>query len=125
MVSCTDLSEEILDFFKDNGIVSISYSPLARTKVFEEEVIKELSNKYGKKPAQIVLKWGLQKGLVVVPKASSRAHLKQNLDVFDFSLDEKDLEKIGNISGNFHSIGFEDLARATKFSIKEMFRDNF
>ncbi len=112
--------EGVLNFCKNNDITPISYSPLARTKVFDDETIAKLSDKYDKTPAQITLRWELQKGVVVVPKSRSKAHLEENLNIFDWELEGDDVKKIDNIRKTSHSIGFYDVARATKFSIKEL-----
>ena len=75
-----------------------AYSPLARGRVLEEDVISELAEKYNKTNAQIVLNWLLQKGdLVVIPKSSSVKRLEQNFDVFDFELDSDDVNKIDQL----------------------------
>jgi diketogulonate reductase-like aldo/keto reductase len=89
--------KELWDFCKDNNIQITAYSPLDRTKVFDEPTIIELTKKYDKTPAQICLRWEIEKGLVVIPKSSSETHLKQNMEIFDWELDGEDIEKMDSI----------------------------
>lgn len=88
--------KELLEFCKKNKIIITAYSPLARGKITENEIIKEIAEKYDKTPSQISLKWLLQKEMVVIPKASSEEHLKQNLEL-DLKLNKEDVNKIDNI----------------------------
>jgi diketogulonate reductase-like aldo/keto reductase len=89
--------KELLFFCEKHNIKIIAYSPLARTEVFSDKTIKTIANKYNKTPAQISLRWLLQKGIVVIPKASSKKHLKENLNVFDFEVSNEDMRKIDSI----------------------------
>ena len=89
--------KKILDYCDDKGVLIISYSPLARRDILGNSVLKEISKKYNKSPAQVSLRWLLDKGTAVIPKASSEGHLKENIDVFDFKLDKDDAEKIDGL----------------------------
>ncbi|MDI6826070.1 MAG: aldo/keto reductase [Candidatus Aenigmarchaeota archaeon] len=89
--------KELLEFCKKHDIVFVAYSPLARGKILDDKTIKELADKYGKSPAQISLRWILQKGAITIPKASSEEHLKENMDVFDWKLSKRDVSKIDSI----------------------------
>jgi len=71
-----------------------SYSPLARGKRFDDPKLLEIAAKHGCSPAQIMLRWGLQKGHVVIPKASDRAHILENAAVFHLELDGKDMRSL-------------------------------
>ncbi|MEB7446799.1 aldo/keto reductase [Arthrobacter koreensis] len=74
------------------GVVTESWSPLGRDGgLLEDTVVTALAAKYGKTPGQIVLRWHVQQGLVPIPKASSPAHLAENLAVFDFALEETEI----------------------------------
>lgn len=89
--------ENMLDFAEENDVVITASACLARSAVFEDELIQELAEKYGKTPAQIVLKWEIEKGVVAIPKTTSEKHMKQNFQLFDWDLDPVDIEKIDNI----------------------------
>jgi diketogulonate reductase-like aldo/keto reductase len=71
-----------------------SYSPLARGKRFDDPKLLEIAAKHGCSPAQIMLRWGLQKGHVVIPKASDRSHILENAAVFHLELDAKDMRSM-------------------------------
>jgi len=68
--------------------------------VLTEEIIKELANKYGKSPAQIILRWHNQKGVIVIPGSKNPEHIKDNLNIFDFKLSDEDMKKIDELDKN-------------------------
>lgn len=68
--------------------------------VLTEEVIKDLANKYGKSPAQIILRWHNQKGVIVIPGSKNPEHIKDNLNIFDFEISEEDMKKIDELDKN-------------------------
>lgn len=89
--------EELPEFCRKEGIVVTAYSPLARGKVFDDSDIIKIAEKYDKSAAQISLKWLVQKGNVVIPKASSEKHLRENMQIFDWELSDEDLGMIDNV----------------------------
>lgn len=89
--------KDLLKLCQENEVVVEASAPLARTEVFKDQTILELADKYDKSPAQIVLKWELQKGIVPLPKSKSEGHIKENLDLFDWELRAEDIAKIDNI----------------------------
>lgn len=90
--------KELLAFCEQNNVVLEASAPLARTEVLTDETIVEIADEYNKSSAQIVLKWGLQKGVVPLPKSKSRAHIGENLEIFDWELSSEAITKIDNIS---------------------------
>jgi 2,5-diketo-D-gluconate reductase A len=81
------------------GIVTESWSPLANGgELLRRPVLAEIGARHGRTPAQVVLRWHVQQGLVTFPKASSRDRLIENLDVFDFALTDEDLAGIGTLA---------------------------
>ncbi|KAK9313834.1 NADP-dependent oxidoreductase domain-containing protein [Lipomyces starkeyi] len=87
--------KDIVSFCHGNDIVVEAYSPLTRGKRFKEPVIRELCKKYGDKtPAQILIRWSLQQGLVPIPKSNNPERIKANLDVFGFSISDEDMAKL-------------------------------
>lgn len=68
--------------------------------VLTEDIIKELANKYGKSPAQIILRWHNQKGVIVIPGSKNPKHIKDNLNIFDFELSDDDMKKIDELDKN-------------------------
>ncbi len=81
------------------GIVTESWSPLANGGDFlHGPVLAAIAGRHGRTPAQVVLRWHVQQGLVTFPKASSRSRLAENLDVFDFALTDDDLADIAGLA---------------------------
>lgn len=82
------------DYLDGHDIQIESYSPLGSGAVLEDETIGAIAEKHGKSIAQVIIRWHLQQGLVVIPKTTHRARMEENIDVFDFALDAEDEEKI-------------------------------
>jgi diketogulonate reductase-like aldo/keto reductase len=89
-------------FHARHGIATEAWSPLGQGKgLLADPTIAELAAKHGKTPAQVVLRWHLQLGNVVIPKSVTPSRIKENLDVFDFELDDADLAAVAGLdSGN-------------------------
>ena len=68
--------------------------------VLTEDIIKELAIKYSKSPAQIILRWHNQKGVIVIPGSKNPEHIKDNLNIFDFEISEEDMKKIDELDKN-------------------------
>lgn len=92
-------NEKTLEFLKENNILHQSWSPIARgrSELLEENVIKKLSEKYGKTKAQIVLRWHIERGSMPIPKSTNPKRIKENIEIFDFSLDDEDMKAIKSI----------------------------
>ena len=65
-----------------------------RSQMFTNPVLAEIGAKYGKTVAQVILRWHLQRGVVVIPKSTHRERMQENLEVFDFTLSSEDMERI-------------------------------
>jgi diketogulonate reductase-like aldo/keto reductase len=89
--------KELLAFCQDHGIVLTAYSPLARGLVFQDETVRGVASKHGRTQGQISLRWCYEKGCVVIPKATSETHIRENLAIFDFELDEEDRWKLDRL----------------------------
>lgn len=83
---------DIVAWCKQRDIVLEAYSPLIRATRMEEKIIVELAGKHGKTPGQVLLRWGLQQGFVILPKSVNPKRIEENRDVFGWELDEGDLE---------------------------------
>ena len=95
----TDQSE-LQQYCAANGLALTAYSPLARGDVLSEETLERIGRQYDKSAAQVALRWLIQQeGVVAIPKASSKSHLEQNLDVFDFSLTDAEMAQIDDCRG--------------------------
>lgn len=98
--------KELLDFCTNNGLVLTAYSPLGKGNLVQDTIIKELAVKYNRTPAQICLRWGLQKGVVIIPKSGSEVHLQENLEIFDWEISGSDMKRIDSLHQNKRYVRF-------------------
>ncbi len=92
----------LVDFCKKRNIQFESWSPLGATKnnLLQNEVILSIAQKYEKTPAQIILRWNIEKDIVTIPKSANKERQKQNIDIFDFALSKEDVLKIDALDKN-------------------------
>lgn len=81
----------------ERGIATESWSPLGQGQQLEDPTIGEVARKHGKTPAQVIIRWHIDNGLVVIPKSVTPSRIQSNVDVFDFRLDEDDMAKIATL----------------------------
>jgi methylglyoxal/glyoxal reductase len=94
----------LVDFCRAQGIQVESYSPLSRGTKLSDPTVGVLAARYAKTPAQVLIRWALQKGLVVIPKSVHRERIIENANVFDFSLSPQDIAILDGLNENFHTI---------------------
>ena len=83
----------------------IAWSPIMRGKLFTNELMLNLSEKYQKSVAQVILRWHIQRGVIPIPKSSNKTRIKENLNVFDFEISNEDMKSIYMLNeGNNASI---------------------
>ncbi len=82
---------------KENICVE-SYGPFAKGNVFTDDLLKELASRYNKSVANIVTRWGLQKGIIMIPKSVTLERIESNFDVFSFSLTDEEICQIDNLN---------------------------
>ena len=85
---------ELLKYCADHDIIVEAYSPLAHAKDMDNQLVKELAATYKKSYAQIMLRWCLQLGLVVLPKSVTPARIIENLDILNFEISDADMQKL-------------------------------
>ncbi len=90
--------EGLLNYCRKNKIRLTAYSPLGRGEILDDTTLKEIGKSHGKTAAQVSLRWLIQKGITVIPKASSHAHRLQNYQITDFRLAESEMKRIDQIS---------------------------
>ncbi|EON74662.1 aldo/keto reductase [Lysinibacillus sphaericus] len=90
--------EEVRAYCKEHAIQVEAWSPLMNGALLEEELIQELAAKYSRTPAQIVLRYDVQHGVVTIPKTMTPARMTENLDVFNFSLTDEEMAKLDAIN---------------------------
>ena len=81
------------------GVQPQAWAPFAEglKGMFNEPVLKGIAEKYGKTPAQIILRWNVQQGVIVIPKSVHKERMRENLNIWDFELDDADMEQIAGL----------------------------
>ncbi|MCC3865638.1 aldo/keto reductase [Terrisporobacter petrolearius] len=92
--------KELLKVCKRHNIVVQAWSPIMRGQLSSNTIIKQLSQKYNKSEAQIILRWHLQNNVIAIPKTSKINRIKENIDIFDFNIEKEDMDKIDSINKN-------------------------
>jgi 2,5-diketo-D-gluconate reductase A len=87
-------NEQVRAYDRAHGIATEAWSPIAQGKVLDDEVIVSVAKSLGKTPAQVVLRWHIQRGDIVFPKSVSPERVKSNFEIFDFSLTDADMDAI-------------------------------
>jgi 2,5-diketo-D-gluconate reductase A len=87
-------NEAVRGYGQEHGIVTEAWSPIAQGGVLKDPTITQIAEKVGKTPAQVVLRWHIQRGDIVFPKSVNPSRMKENFDLFDFELDAKGVEDI-------------------------------
>ena len=91
------IQQDLIKFCKENEIQYEGWSPLMRGRILQNETLKDLASHYRKTIAQIILRWHLQKGVVVIPKSVHKNRIQENADVFDFELNTEDMRVIDSL----------------------------
>ncbi len=98
---------ELLDYCRIHDVLVTAYSPLAHGGVLDDPVLRTIGERYGKTPAQVAIRWLIQQpNVLTVPKATSREHLADNIDVFDFELTDEEMDRIRQPSKSRALSGF-------------------
>lgn len=94
---------ELIEYCKAFGIQVQAYAPLARGAYFDNDVMCVLGTKYARTPAQIGLRWAVQKGISVIPKSSNPERIRSNGNIFDFNIEDEDMAIIDTLNENLHT----------------------
>lgn len=88
--------DNALALMKEYGIIPEAWGPFAegRNNIFSHPVLSGIGEKYGKSAAQVALRWNIQRGIAVIPKSTHKERMEQNIDIWDFSLSNEDMESI-------------------------------
>ena len=81
----------------EHGIATEAWSPIAQGQVLGDPVVKQIAEVSGRTPAQVVLRWHIQRGDIVFPKSVTPQRIKENLELFDFSLDDADMNAVSSL----------------------------
>ncbi|WP_236973987.1 aldo/keto reductase [Membranihabitans maritimus] len=88
---------DLTEFCKKHGILIESWSPLARGKVFGNDTLQKIAHNHSKSVAQVCLRWILQHDVIVIPKSTTPERINENIDIFDFTLSDKEMDQIDNL----------------------------
>lgn len=91
---------ELHEYMKANGILHEAWGPLGQGKsdLLNNPILKDIGQKYFKTPAQVILRWHLERGEVIIPKSVHADRIKENSELFDFSLTEQDMKEIAKLN---------------------------
>ncbi len=95
---------ELREFLKENSIQVEAWAPLMQGQLFENETLLQIAKKHNKSIAQVVLRWHLQNGVVIIPKSIKEHRIQENANIFDFELTEEDMNQINSLNQN-HRVG--------------------
>jgi 2,5-diketo-D-gluconate reductase A len=90
-------NEEVRAYDKAHNIVTQAWSPIAQGKVLDDPTIVDIAQEVGRTPAQVVLRWHVQRGDIVFPKSTTPKRIEENLHIFDFELDDVAMDRITNL----------------------------
>lgn len=108
-------------FCQDNHIQLEAWSPLGNGQLQNSPVINKIAKEHGKSPAQVIIRWELQQGFIVIPKSIHEERMRENRDVYDFELDADEMEAIAMLDEEKHSIWYDKY----KWSGNPNGRDNY
>jgi 2,5-diketo-D-gluconate reductase A len=94
------VQDDLRAFDAEHEIVTEAWAPIAQGGVLDDPVIKEIAGQVGKTPAQVTLRWHIQRGDVVFPKSVTRSRVEENFAIFDFELDESTMAAISGLDRN-------------------------
>lgn len=102
--------KELIEYCQANGIQVQAYAPLARGAYLDNDILCVLGTKYAHTPAQVGLRWAVQKGISVIPKSVHPNRIASNARIFDFEIEQEDMDLLDTLNENFHSASIpEDL----------------
>ncbi|XP_019881558.1 1,5-anhydro-D-fructose reductase [Aethina tumida] len=115
--------DELVDFCKNNNIVVTAYSPIGApgfkkfadavglkvktVNLLEDPVVEKIAKKHNKSPAQVLLRQHIQRGLVAIPKSTTPKRIRENIDIFDFTLDDEDMAELKKLNKNARRVDFK------------------
>jgi 2,5-diketo-D-gluconate reductase A len=91
-------NREVAAYGEEHGIATEAWSPLAQGEVLDDQTIGEIAEKVGRTPAQVVLRWHIQRGYIVFPKSVTPERIRENFALFDFELNDGDVERINALN---------------------------
>lgn len=96
---------QLLEFCNNHSIVLQAYSPLTRGKRLDDETLIAVGKEYNKSAAQVMIRWAMQRGVVPLPKANTKAHIEENLSIYDFELNPLHMQQINELNEGYSALG--------------------
>jgi 2,5-diketo-D-gluconate reductase A len=90
-------NEDVRDYGEAHGIATEAWAPIGQGKVLDDEVIGAIAGEVGRTPAQVTLRWHIQRGSIVFPKSVTPERIRENFEIFDFELEPGDVERIDDL----------------------------
>ena len=100
---------KVLDACARHGMAVVAYSPVAKGRIKNDQVLVRIGQAHGKTPAQVCLRWLVQQNVSAIPRTSKIERLSENIDIFDFELSEQEMRQIfqlGSAKGRLTDFGF-------------------
>ena len=98
-------SDTMQAYAEGKNILLQAYAPLTRTTRLDDENLAAFAERYGKTPAQILLRWNIQRGTVPLPKANTKSHREENIGALEFELAREDMERLNALNERYSSLG--------------------
>lgn len=92
------LQESLRRYLEVQNIHAESWSPLMNAQILDDETVKAVASETGKSPAQVIIRWNIEHGVVVIPKSVTPSRIEENLDVFNFSLTTEQVEQLDHLN---------------------------
>lgn len=93
-----------LNWCQSKNVLLQAYTPLVRGQKFSDPTLDAMAKKYGKTPAQIILRWNIQLGISTIPKSSNPTRIKENFSIFDFTLLDEDMTALSKLHENYRAV---------------------
>jgi 2,5-diketo-D-gluconate reductase A len=94
------IQDEVRAFDAEHGIATEAWSPIAQGRVLDDPVIVRIAERHGRTPAQVTLRWHIQRGDIIFPKSVNPSRMAENFDIFDFELSQEDVNDISGLDRN-------------------------
>jgi len=99
--------KKLQDYCEARGIRIEAWAPLTRGLKFDDPRLAGIAKHYGKTPAQVLIRWGLQRGIISIPKSAHKERIIENSKVFDFNISDKDMERLDGFNENLRTSGWD------------------
>lgn len=93
----------LVDYCKEKGIAVQAYSPLTRGKKLDDPILKVIAKEYSRSPAQVLLRWCIQKGFICIPKSFHYGRIKENTEIFEFEIKQPHMDMLDGLEEGFRT----------------------